>query len=61
MTFTSNANVIDCSQGFSFGPMPPLLALLHWPNFGGMTIDSSNSDTSNKILPKKKALMPLSS
>jgi len=36
--------------------MSPLLALLHWPDFGGTTVDLSDFDTFGKILPKKKSL-----
>jgi len=36
-----------------------LLALLHWPDFGGMIVDSSDSNTSSEILPKKKALFSI--
>jgi len=37
----------------------PLLALLHGPDFGGMTADLSDSDTSGKISLEKKALIQL--
>jgi len=39
-----------------FGLVSLLLALLHWPDFGGTTANSLDSNTSNEILPKKKAL-----
>jgi len=42
-------------QGFFFGLVSPLLALLHWPDFGGTTADSSDFDTSGEISPKKKS------
>jgi len=35
----------------------PLLALLHWPNFGGTIAGLSNSDIFGKILLEKKALV----
>jgi len=35
----------------------PLLALLHWPDFGGTTAGSSDSDTSGEISPEEKALV----
>jgi len=35
----------------------PLLALLHWLDFGGTIADSSDFDTSGEISPKKKALI----
>jgi len=43
-------------QGFFFWTSVPLLALLHGPNFGGMTAGSSDSDTSSEISPEKNPL-----
>jgi len=47
-------------RAFFFGPVYPLLALPHlphWPDFGGMTAGSSDSDTSGEISQKTKALL----
>jgi len=48
-------------QGFLFVPMSPMLALLHWPDFGGTTTNSLDFDTFGEISPKKKALLMISS
>jgi len=40
--------------------MSPLLALLHWPDFGGTTGDSLDFDTFGEISPKKRLLDSIS-
>jgi len=50
-------NIIFLTIRAFFWTSVPLLALLHWLDFGGTTVGSSNSNTSGEILPKKKALV----
>jgi len=52
-----NSKTRQWHPGLFFGPVSPVLALLYWPDLGGMTADSLDSDTFGKISPKKKALV----